>query len=681
MPKTGVRGGLERRRTRANWGRLLLTAVFVVSAVALATANYAPWGRGAAAAPIGISPVVYVTSGQGVSAAPLSGLSAGGNTHSGLQAPSGPSGPVAINSTSTLMVVGRSNAAEEFSLPSGKYLGGLSAPGGTAFSAIAADPNNPEIFWLLSSKGNVYRVQIAGGASMTPWFSIPPTYDPNTVPPTPLYPCATSLAESPDGRSLFIGATAWVPPPPNTIYGLKTGDHVQLASLTSCPVPPASNGAFDAIYSLPTNTPPPSSTQYAWSYNPNSQLSAIIPSLVVSPLGDRLYAGVSYGPSNYLFALQLPLNGGSTAWQHGLPPYPCPVFQPQALTITGDGGTLYVGGPAAGQPYASVAIYSSAGQLQGPSCGLSVGYDPSGFGLQGLADVPGQATILASGYAPQSNDTLTYSIDPNHMSVSPPNLSGQGTGGAGLDVAITPDQAPSANFGGTLAPAGSPTSFDASSSAVKFGSVARFVWNFGDGSTAITSSPQVAHTYALPGTYTVTLTETDRSGTSVPPAIGPYPVDYPGQTALRRADPAARISRTALIVPKGHPPPTFGPTTTLPTVTTTGTPTISLDPVVGPPGTIVTVRGQGFPTNTSVQIQWSVSTGSVTASTDGAGNLCQSPLPLCSPLQLLVLVPDVLGLRSATAPSFPSVTASFLVVPGPAEPNGSRSFVFRTEGP
>lgn len=66
----------------------------------------------------------------------------------------------------------------------------------------------------------------------------------------------------------------------------------------------------------------------------------------------------------------------------------------------------------------------------------------------------------------------------------------------------------------TPAPAGRRTRLDASASTVRYGTIARYAWNFGDGTTATTTRPVTTHVYPAPGTYTVKLTETSSGGTS-----------------------------------------------------------------------------------------------------------------------------------------------------------------------
>ncbi len=85
-----------------------------------------------------------------------------------------------------------------------------------------------------------------------------------------------------------------------------------------------------------------------------------------------------------------------------------------------------------------------------------------------------------------------------------------------LPIAITPDQAPLANFLTTTNAflIGTPIGFDASSSASPVGMIVNYFWSFGDGTTLNTTTPIVAHSYAVPGTYSVSLIVTNSAGTS-----------------------------------------------------------------------------------------------------------------------------------------------------------------------
>jgi hypothetical protein len=208
------------------------------------------------------------------------------------------------------------------------------------------------------------------------------------------------------------------------------------------------------------------------------------------------------------------------------------------------------------------------------------------------------------------------------------------------DIAITPDQAPVAALTPAAGTKGSPVVLDASPSTVAYGSIVHYAWNFGDGHTAVTTTPTVVHTYGAPHSgYTVTVTETDSAGNSIPPApfSAPRPVNTGGKTPYVNASFSARASESVPISPPKPPPPspTTPPpppaTTTLPSPATSTPPTtvtaapqhrppprprraaphLVLTPTIGPPGTIVTVSGKGFSPQTMITVKWSVSVGSV----------------------------------------------------------------------
>jgi hypothetical protein len=89
-----------------------------------------------------------------------------------------------------------------------------------------------------------------------------------------------------------------------------------------------------------------------------------------------------------------------------------------------------------------------------------------------------------------------------------------GLGSAG--IAIAPDQPPAASLqldANRLRP-GVAQSFDASAS--RDPDSASYAWNFGDGQSQSLASPRAIHTFAKPGTYTVSLKETDAEGCSTP---------------------------------------------------------------------------------------------------------------------------------------------------------------------
>jgi PKD repeat protein len=315
-----------------------------------------------------------------------------------------------------------------------------------------------------------------------------------------------------------------------------------------------------------------------------------------------------------------------------------------------------------------------------PQQAIKVAEDPSGKTLLVTATLESDAGALAPFIFDVSLPGFTAGGDPI-MNVAqadalPVDLQ------LPVALAITPDQAPHAAFTENLARAGDTSTFDAANSTVMYGSINSYKWNFGDGTpTFTTTGDTTTHVFQAPGTYTVTLIEQDSEGTSIPPAFPGTPSSWvangPGQTPYRLSSTLAETSQTVTITTTTHP------TTSTTTTTTTKTnpkhgkkPFLSLEPTVGTPGTVVTVTGIHFPNNAIVTIEWSTTNAAATAvkvKVHNGGFV----------VQLLVLVPDLLGPRQAVALTYKKANRpGFLVVAGSDEPGGSdASPVFRSEGP
>lgn len=97
---------------------------------------------------------------------------------------------------------------------------------------------------------------------------------------------------------------------------------------------------------------------------------------------------------------------------------------------------------------------------------------------------------------------------PSHAYIQPGNYSATliATSGFGcvdsISKPVNINSTPLANFGNTTACYGTATSFN-DLSTISSGSLANWVWNFGDGDSSLVQNPQ--HTYDVPGTYNVTL--------------------------------------------------------------------------------------------------------------------------------------------------------------------------------
>jgi YVTN family beta-propeller protein len=212
------------------------------------------------------------------------------------------------------------------------------------------------------------------------------------------------------------------------------------------------------------------------------------------------------------------------------PGTPIPIgLSPNGIIITPDGTTAYVVNSGSN----NVTPINTATNTAGAP--IPVGGSPFGIAI-----------------TPDSKTAYVVNFDTNNVTPIDIATNTPGTpipvGTSPFDIAITADPAPIALFSTTVAPAGSATSFDASSSVTPVGSIVTYVWNFGDGHTLITHTPTTSHIYALAGSYSVTLTVTNSAGTSTTQT-------FTGQTASRNGGPSATTTQTVNLLPL--PPSNF----------------------------------------------------------------------------------------------------------------------------
>jgi YVTN family beta-propeller protein len=239
--------------------------------------------------------------------------------------------------------------------------------------------------------------------------------------------------------------------------------------------------------------------------------------IAIAPDGKTAYVG------NYFSESITPINLSDHSTGS-----PVPASHPNHIAITPDGGTAYV----ANYLENTVTPFELATLTAGTP--IPVGNQPYWVGI-----TPDQLTAYVANYNAAGPSTVT-----------PINLPGNTLGadisvGSGANsVAITPDQAPVAAFSVTAGAAGKPSLFDASASTVAYGSISRYEWDFGDGTSSSSSTPTMKHIYARRGRYTARLTETSSAGTSVTTRV------FTGQTMSRNGSPSARTTRTVSIPSK-----------------------------------------------------------------------------------------------------------------------------------
>ena len=418
----------------------------------------------------------------------------------------------------------------------------------------------------------------------------------------------------------------------------------------------------------------------------------------VTPDGSTLLV---LAQDSILYAFGLP--GGTQAGQVAVPGA---IQSNSTIAISPDGTTAYLAanGPNGGvvlpvtlKPALSLgaAIFLGPGITPGA---VTIATTPAGKSTLFVGDNLGNAVhSIALGTTPPAVKTLPVTAQIRSLFATPDGntvemttagdatvaLTGTGTPpgtvGACLaaqscppgvgQVAVTPDQAPVAEFVPTPGPPGKPTSFDASPSTVAYGSITGYLWDFGDGSPPQPgTTPTTSHTFSQAGQYSVMLTETDAAGTTVSSA--PPSTIFTGQTMTRHGSATARVTHRITVSTAGVPTSTASPTTTAspsPSPLAGFSPKITLTPAVGPPGTVVSVDGTGFPPARALVLVWAPGIGRTPVTTDARGTFTAR--------QVLVFPKDQLGARTLTADPFPGATAGFLVVPPPLAPGGAEQLL------
>ncbi len=219
----------------------------------------------------------------------------------------------------------------------------------------------------------------------------------------------------------------------------------------------------------------------------------------------------------------------------------------RAIAITGDGSHLYETNTAGGAGQGTWGYNVAADGSLSPVAGSP--FAPAA--TDAIALTPDSRRLYAG--ASFNGNTYGFDVGPGGSLTAVPGgpFTTTASGSEAFSMAMPPDQPPIASFSATPGLAGAPSAFDASASTDPDGTVARYDWDFGDGSTLADGGVSPEHVYAGPGTYHVTVTATDNEGCSTS-------FISTGQTALCNGSGVARTARdidiASPVVPDTTPP-------------------------------------------------------------------------------------------------------------------------------
>ena len=259
--------------------------------------------------------------------------------------------------------------------------------------------------------------------------------------------------------------------------------------------------------------------------------------LAVTPSGSHLYLATDTpGAGIGRWAID-PATGALTG---GTMDAPAADYAEAAVALSTGGGALWAPSAAgAALPAAPERIRQfsvGAGGALAPLAPPAVSYVQAGA-ARDLVPSPDGATL----YVGQTGTVGEWNVGPggalSHRANSP---AATDPGAVNAGIAPAPSQAPVASFAAAPAPAGSASVFDGRGSADADGTVVRYDWDFGDGTSAPDGGPLTSHVYATPGPRIVTLTVTDADGTSTAQL-------WTGARMLRNGGASAQTARAVTI--------------------------------------------------------------------------------------------------------------------------------------
>jgi 6-phosphogluconolactonase (cycloisomerase 2 family) len=387
--------------------------------------------------------------------------------------------------------------------------------------------------------GSPFKAAVPLGAAVTPdgrylyvsdftWsggvsaFAIAPSggLSPVAGSPFPAKPGTWGVAITPDGRHLYTANGG-----ANNVSAYSIEANGSLTAVPGSPFPAGSGPTSLAI------TP---NGRYLYTTDEESNdLSAysIAEDGALSPVGDSPYpAGkwpraVSLAPDGkYLYVANhesKEITAFSIAADGTLAPVPGSpfpsVWDQLGVAVAPNGRYLYTASSGAGTPVSAFSITAEGALTPVPGSP----FRPRGDDPDGVAVTPDSGYVYVTNtgvfeWEPgePTNSTVTALSVAAGGGLSAIPGSPFATGYSPGEPVVSPDEGPTAAFTPAAAPAGDPTTFDATESSAPDYPPAGYRWEFGDGEAETTASATTAHTYATPGTYTATLTVTDTAGCS-----------------------------------------------------------------------------------------------------------------------------------------------------------------------
>jgi DNA-binding beta-propeller fold protein YncE len=386
---------------------------------------------------------------------------------------------VAVNPGATTLYAALSSGVRPYTIsaPSGGLSPGTISSAGTAPSAVALSPSGTNLYVANTGSNSVTRYAVNVDGSLPASPSATTQLADGSAP--------DGLAMTPDGHFLYVADSG-----AHAVSAYSVDSAGNLNEVTGSP------------FSVGTTASAPAG-------------------LTMAPSGGFLYAALE--GDNAIAPLAIGPTGALT-------PVTCSScdagVQPTGIAISSD-GTRLLAANAGG----TVSRYTVSA---GVPTHLFSGSDPAVAGAQSVAiSVDGKHAYIGGSLAVTAFDLSTTGA------MTARGIA-QVTNGTHPGITLTPDQGPIAKVNPVPAPATTASHFQGGPSIDNDGTVAKWSWDFGDGTTA--DGAGVDHTYTSPGEYTVTLTVTDDEGCSQTPV-------YTGQQMACVPSGFATWSQTVVIPP------------------------------------------------------------------------------------------------------------------------------------